>query len=125
MYAIRSYYAEYYLQPGDVLYVSIHSTLSETEGMFHFPGQESVASGGSQSGQMYLNQSVIDDEGYIRMPVLGKIYVAGSTVEQIEKVVEARITSYNVCYTKLLRFPLVDRSLVSPIFRKGSSLPRT
>lgn len=85
---------EYYLQPGDVLYVSIHSTLSETEGMFHFPGQESVASGGSQSGQMYLNQSVIDDEGYIRMPVLGKIYVAGSTVEQIEKVVEAESRKY-------------------------------
>lgn len=87
---------EYQLQPGDVLYISIHSTLSETTGMFHFPGQEAIQSGGSgnQNGSMYLNQSVISDAGEIRIPTLGKLFVAGSTVKEVEEVIETETRKY-------------------------------
>lgn len=84
----------YHIQPGDILYVSIHSTLSVTEGMFHFPGQENTAQSGLQEGNMYLNQSVVSEEGYIRMPVIGSIFVAGSSVEEIEEVIEKEARKY-------------------------------
>ena len=80
----------YYIQPGDILYISIHSILSETEGMFHFPGQGSSTLTGAamQNNSMYLNQSVVDDMGFIRIPTLGMVYVAGSTVDEVEEVVQ-------------------------------------
>lgn len=94
LYALQK--TTYYLQLGDIIYVSMHSTLSETEGMFHFPGQESVSnsSSGIQGGSMYLNQSVIDDQGYIRFPVLGMIYAAGSTIEELEAIIEKEAQKY-------------------------------
>ncbi|MBN1598506.1 MAG: polysaccharide biosynthesis/export family protein [Bacteroidales bacterium] len=99
--------SSYYIQPGDILYISIHSTLSETDGIFHFPGQEEDnVSGGSQGINIYLKQFVIDDAGNIRIPVIGTIYVTGSTVEEIEKIVEIEARKY--VHDALARVKLVS-----------------
>jgi polysaccharide biosynthesis/export protein len=86
---------QYVLQPGDIIYISIHSSLSDTKGMFHFPGQEQVGSSvTNQGGSMYLNQFVIADDGTISIPVIGKVYIAGSTVEETEKIIEFEAQKY-------------------------------
>jgi polysaccharide export outer membrane protein len=99
----------YLVQPGDVLYISIHSTLSETKGMFHFPGQENVTSSGMREENMYLNQSVVAEDGYIRMPVIGSVYVAGSTIDDIEKLIETEARKYVT--DALARVKLVSYSI--------------
>jgi polysaccharide export outer membrane protein len=91
----RSIKQQYQVQPGDVIYISIHSSLSDTKGMFHFPGQEQLTNqGNAEGGLMYLNQFVISDSGYIRMPVIGSLFIAGSTIAEIEKMVETEARRY-------------------------------
>ena len=55
----------------------------------------------------------VSPEGDVHFPLIDRITVAGLTATEIEELIrtrlqdgfirEPRITSYNVCYTKLLR----------------------
>ena len=86
MYAIRSYYA-----------VDLVSLLRETDGLDpryaqHFEELEGAA-----------RRSLNMIDGYVRLQALesGKSAIRASRVDMDE--LASRITSYNVCYTKLLR----------------------
>jgi polysaccharide biosynthesis/export protein len=82
----------YQLQPGDVLYFSVYSTLSESENIFHFPSQSNAGNLGSSN--MYLTQYVINDSGYVRIPVIGTVYAAGVTINELQKALEIDARKY-------------------------------
>jgi polysaccharide export outer membrane protein len=49
---------------------------------------------GAAGGGMYLTGYSIDKEGNIMLPILGKIHVAGSTVEEVKQNIQTLATSY-------------------------------
>lgn len=87
--------SQYKLQPNDVLNVKVKSENIETtdylnmepSGMFNNPTPLSV----------YINGYSIDDEGYINLPSIGKLKVAGLTVmgarDLVQKAVDESFTN--------------------------------
>ncbi len=58
---------------------------------------------------MYLNQYVVSDSGYIRIPVIGSVYVAGYTITNIEKLIEREARKYiddAISKVKLLNYKI-------------------
>jgi polysaccharide export outer membrane protein len=43
---------------------------------------------------VYLNSYYIDNEGYVELPFIGKIYLKGFTVEEAKKIIQAEIDKY-------------------------------
>lgn len=83
----------YQIQPGDVLYFSIYSSLSDVEHVFYFSNQSAnTVSGGTEN--MYLTQYVVSDSGTIRIPVIGSVFVAGSTINEVQLVIEKEARKY-------------------------------
>jgi len=79
----------YKLQPADIVYIKITSLDENISRLF---AAESVSSSsaltGSAGGGMYLTGHSIDIEGNIVLPILGKIHVAGSTIDEIRQKVQ-------------------------------------
>ncbi|MEN9907188.1 MAG: hypothetical protein RLZZ540_329 [Bacteroidota bacterium] len=87
---INSY--EIKIQPDDLL--SINVTAEDPQAVIPFGGNSdslgSVASSPSTVGASYL----VDDEGFINFPVLGKLKVSGLTRSELLKLFENKIAPY-------------------------------
>lgn len=106
--------AEYVLKPGAILYVSIKSMNPEVNMLFNpESNMESNAGQGYQrfttpSGA-YLYGYEIDTDGNIKLPMLGKIQVAGLTLSEVEPVVQKKADEYlndAIVKVKLLNFKI-------------------
>jgi len=86
---------QYKLQPSDILYVKITSLDETITKLF---GSENAASStstsGSVGGGMYLTGYSIDNEGNISIAILGKVHVAGQTIDEVKKKVQTLAESY-------------------------------
>lgn len=89
------------VQPGDQLSIMVYGDNAELASAFNL----TMASGNNMgnSGSNSTRAYTIDSNGNIKMPVLGSIYVAGQTREQIAKSIENELTTRN-----LLRNPVVN-----------------
>lgn len=86
----RSYYA---IQPNDMLSINIRSMDEETNELFNLASSAQI---NPQMGDLifYLNGYSVDLEGFIDIPVLGKMYVKDKTIEQIRKEITDSLGTY-------------------------------
>lgn len=98
---------DYKVQPGDILYIRIASLDEKFSAYFN------AASGSSgnniNNSSMYLNGYVIDAEGYIELPIIGKVYVKDEIVDDIQSKIQLSMNEYlkeTVVYVKLGTFNL-------------------
>ena len=81
------------IQPKDMLSIVVSSRNPELVAMFNLPvisyqaGSEIVSAGGQQRLMGY----VVDNEGYIDFPVLGKLKVAGLTRWELSEMIKKRL----------------------------------
>ena len=105
---------EYVLKSGDILYVSIKSINPEVNAIYN---PESNAQGGGYQDYMkystpsgaYLYGYEIDSDGNIKLPMLGKLKVAGVNLSQVEAAVQKKADEYlndAVVKVKLLNFKI-------------------
>jgi polysaccharide export outer membrane protein len=83
----------YKIQPADNLYIKVTSSISKsTQDLFNTEStSSSTALSGSQGGGLYLMGYIVDANGYITLPVIGKILVSGSTVEEATSKIQDQI----------------------------------
>ena len=82
----KNYSPEYVLAEQDMLYIQITSTVgNEANALFNNNTNSNYM---STDNAVYLNSFVVDKEGEIGLPLMGKVYVKGLTVEQAEKYME-------------------------------------
>lgn len=105
---------DYILKPGAILYVSIKSINPEVNMLFNpESNMESNAGQGFQrfttpSGA-YLYGYEIDTDGNIKLPMLGKIQVAGLTLSEVEPAVQKKADEFlndAIVKVKLLNFKI-------------------
>lgn len=89
---------EYVIKTSDNLYVDIQSMSAEVNAMFN-PTKAAGTSGGTQQnfGQpssQYLNGFQVDLSGDIKLPVIGKVAVAGKTLTQAREDIQAKADEY-------------------------------
>lgn len=80
---------DYKIQPRDILYVTIKA-MTPDGSINDFLSSDSRASGTyvqSEAGQ-YLNGYDVGSDGTILLPVLGKLEVAGSTLEEAREIIQ-------------------------------------
>jgi polysaccharide export outer membrane protein len=89
---------DYRIRPNDNLYVNIKSTNPEVNSLFNLQGESGYSATTYQMyGQLsvqYLNGYLVDPDGTINLPIMGKIQVAGLTSIEIEKRVQQRTDEY-------------------------------
>ncbi len=93
---------QYILQPFDIVDIDFASSNEELTKAFEFQGSRSMRQGssGGSGGRggvndlFYFTGYSIDQQGYVELPKLGKIAVAGLTEEQAKVVVQDAINSY-------------------------------
>ncbi len=102
---------DYKVQPGDILYIKIASLDERFAAYFNTTNNNPGGSGGNSSGNasLYLNGYNIDAEGYIDLPIIGKVQVKDKTIAEIQETVQLLMNEYlkeTVVYVKLGVFNL-------------------
>lgn len=79
--------------PNDLLTITVNATDKEAGIAFNllYPSSNPVG-GGSTIGVQTLQKYLVDNEGYIAFPTVGKIYVQGLTRREAERAVLSRIS---------------------------------
>lgn len=95
------------IRPDDELFISVSSTSPEATAMFNSPAVNPATKATIPNSMTpaYKTYTVTTD-GYIDFPELGRIHVAGMTVEQLQKDLTARIS-------KEVDNPLVSVELIN------------
>jgi polysaccharide export outer membrane protein len=91
-----------YIQPNDILSISVSSINPQATLIFNSPNIQSVAATGSAGGTLQTPGYLVNPEGYIQFPVLGDIKVSGLTTDDIRKQI-----SQSLVEKKLLIDPIV------------------
>jgi polysaccharide export outer membrane protein len=97
----------YHIQPSDVLSIRVQSVQPELNDLFNISDTRSLAA--SDPSSLYLNGYSVGADGQISLPTVGKLQVGGLSVEQVQALVQQRVTSFasgaNVL-VKLISFKL-------------------
>jgi polysaccharide export outer membrane protein len=102
---------EYILKPGDILYVSIKSINPEVNALFNPESNMERSSGESNrystpSGA-YLYGYELDQDGNVKLPMIGKIKVSDVSLDKLDEVVQKKADEYlkdAIVKVKLLNF---------------------
>lgn len=80
---------QYKLQPADILFVKIQSLDETITKLFSSEGVSSTSTlAGSAGGGMYLTGYSVDLDGNVTLPVLGKVHVAGLSMQEVKQKVQ-------------------------------------
>lgn len=92
-------YSEYTLRTGDRIYVYVYS-LDETISRMYNAGsnsgsyrQQMTQGGMANNGTYELYSYLVDQEGYIDFPTIGKVYVHGLTTRQVKQELERQLAT--------------------------------
>jgi polysaccharide biosynthesis/export protein len=84
---------EYKIQPGDNLYIKVHSLDDKTFSFFNTIGTQSLGSQYSDIS-VYLNSYVVNDLGCIDFPIVGEIEVQKLTIGETKDLIQEIINKY-------------------------------
>jgi polysaccharide export outer membrane protein len=111
-------YNVYKLQPNDVLSVKVLSADPDMSELFNITNPAS-AFGVSDPGSMYLSGYSVDNEGYINLPTVGKLRVAGLTTSQIQDQIQVGLSRYINDATVVVKLISFKISVLGDVSRPG------
>lgn len=84
------------VQPDDELFISVNSQDPGATAMFNMPSVNPATAnkGIVANTQLQYATYVVDSNGDIDFPMLGKLHVAGLTVEQVKDMIDNRVKEY-------------------------------
>ncbi|MFN3530029.1 MAG: polysaccharide biosynthesis/export family protein [Bacteroidia bacterium] len=90
---------EYFVQYNDVLRITIKSVDAKVNDLFNLYGNINPilggGGGGIQSGDpFFMIGYTVDDSGHVNIPVIGKVYVRGKTIDQITHVIQTEVDKF-------------------------------
>ena len=96
-------YADYHLKPNDALYIKIRSLDDATSNVFAQSAEERTL----DPYGAYMNSYLVDNEGYVQLQVIGRIYVSGKTTTQVGELIKDSLI--NVLSLPMVTVKLVNR----------------
>ncbi len=87
-------YKSYRLKPYDYLYISIKTTDKDVNTLFsEYLQSMNIRNSNMNQNNYYLTGYMINDSGYVFLPIFGWFHLQGLTVEQAQNVIQQRIDS--------------------------------
>jgi len=83
----------YKVQAGDLLYIQIVTENQEINQLFN-PLSSQSSSQNLRAESMFYTSYLVNDSGYIEMPLLKKIYVSGLNIDQVQDSVKEKAYRY-------------------------------
>lgn len=105
------------LQPGDVVYIKVLSLDKVTSALFNLDITGSSATGEVSTA---LRGYTLDEQGFIRLPVIDTIQLAGLTIREAENVVQTRVDGYFKNATVILKLLNTKISVLGEVNRPGT-----
>ncbi|HAM98110.1 MAG TPA: sugar transporter [Marinilabiliales bacterium] len=113
--------------PGDNLFLSISGDASGQTDQFN---KQATTTGNFSEISLYMHGYLIDDQGNIELPVLGKIQVNGLTLYQVQQLIQQKMDEYftgSIVEVRLLNFEVtvlgeVVRPGTYPIYKKNVTI---
>ncbi|MEQ9441032.1 MAG: polysaccharide biosynthesis/export family protein [Cyclobacteriaceae bacterium] len=90
---IKNRRPDYKVQPNDVLHVTIQNPDNETSAFFNYGNQEGARGFGSES-VLYLMGFNVDKDGFIGIPLIGKVKVQNLTIEECQQIIQQEANKY-------------------------------
>ncbi|SJZ99294.1 polysaccharide biosynthesis/export family protein [Sediminibacterium ginsengisoli] len=119
----KAVFKEPVIQPNDLLSIQVYSgTLSQEQAvLFNLPnaGGAGMQSNNAQ-GAATANGYLVDMDGQIAMPVIGKIKAAGLTRGELAKTVEAKIADYVKNPNVLVRYLQFKVNVIGEVKAPGT-----
>lgn len=82
------------IMPKDQLTITVATTDPAASAPFNLTTGSTIGQNGSLSGSMGLQSYLVDNDGNIEFPVVGKLHVAGLTKNQCQDMIKLRIATY-------------------------------
>ncbi len=83
---------EYKIKPNDQLYVKVISDDPMNAAFLNL--SNTTTTNISSTGSLELITYLVDNEGYITYPKLGKIYVVNKTAEEVQNIIQDKVDTY-------------------------------
>ena len=80
----------YKIKKSDILYIKIRSSNENIDKLFAI---ETVSASNNliNANALYFNGYTVDEQGYIELPVINKIYVEGKTFKEVKKDIQTKL----------------------------------
>lgn len=111
---------DYKLKPNDELYIQINSLDDPTANIFSTSGaQQFMSIATIQPYGASLMSYSVDKDGFVLLPVIGRISVVGKTTSQVSEIITTSLT--NILSQPLVTVKLVNRyvSVLGEVLRPG------
>lgn len=87
---------QYKLRTYDNLYIKLTSLEESTMTDFNQGAGNNMQGGGGNApaAMLYLTGYMVDEQGFIALPILGKLKVAGMSVNQVKEMIDGKLKDY-------------------------------
>jgi polysaccharide biosynthesis/export protein len=111
---------DYKVQSSDVLYIRIFSLNQEIVSLFN-PGTSNNQNNTQAMTQsnLYFQGYVVNDSGYVKIPVIGMQYVLNKTESEIEDLLEISVKEYIVDGTVLVKLAGMKVTILGEVKNPG------
>lgn len=110
---------EYKLQTGDILYIRIITPDEESDRLFNPSSRGSGNMGGQSGGGPHIFGYSVSDSGFIDMPVIGDVHVAGLTLDETKARVKNHADQYLKKYELIVKLYTFRYSMLGEVGGPG------
>lgn len=115
---MQTTYKPYQLQSADVLSIKVQSLEPEISNIYNIVPPSS-AFGFADPGTMFLSGYSVDDEGNVNLPNVGKLKVAGLTLQQSQELIQRSVDRYITNATVVVKLINFRVSVLGEVNRPG------
>ena len=114
---------DYHLKPNDEVYIQVNSIDPKTYAFFNGGGGNTTSNQMNNDIGLYLNSHTITDSGYVELPVVGKIMIAGLSIKDARVAVEDKLKLYLTEVSVVLKLSGFRITLIGEVKRPGRYTP--
>lgn len=111
---------DYLLRQGDVLHIKIISIDPRLSAFFNIDHNTSSQQTQATPGILYIQGYVVNDSGYVELPLLGSIKARGLTLAQFRESVSEKVAALVSTSTVLVKFASMKVSVTGEVNSPGS-----
>jgi polysaccharide export outer membrane protein len=111
--------ADYRIQPKDNLYIRVFALDEKSFVFFNKQSGTTSYNDYANDASIYLNSYTVNNDGNIDVPIVGKVYVQGLTVDQTKTILQNLVGEYLKEITIVVKMVNFRLTVVGEVYRPG------